>query len=333
MNAKTYLIVYYSVAGVIISLFTAVMTYYIIDVPIGEKMMFKIFLTILATLPIIGILSYLIGSCLSGRLLAISTCLNNIHEDKFLTKKPNESIKDINEIHNSIYELSTRLKESIMKLKNSNQQLNNMILSLSHDIKTPLTIIDGYLEELEDNIVKEEDKPKVLATLKKETAYINELSSNVIYYLQSLEEPSNLQPILLKAFLHKEVFPLLRPQKNVELKCEIEEKFSLEFDKVALKKILVNLLHNATKHTSKGSITVRTAKGSIFIEDTGTGIDPKNHERVFEAFFGEDESKNREKSGFGLGLSIARNLAKNSGYSLRLDETYIDGCRFVLEKG
>jgi len=333
MNAKTYLIVYYSVAGVIISLFTAVMTYYIIDVPIGQKMMFKIFLTIVATLPIIWALSYLIGSCLGGRLLSISTSLNNIHEDKFIIQKPEESITDINEIHISIQALSKRLEESINKLRDSNQQLNNMILSLSHDIKTPLTIIDGYLEELEDDIVTDEDRPKVLGILKKETAYLNELSSSVIYYLQSMNESSNPKEILLKEFLHKEVCPLLRPKKGVALKCEIEEDFKLNFNEMALKKILVNLLHNATKHTSKGSITVRTSKGSIFIQDTGTGIEAKNHERVFEAFFCEDESKNREKSGFGLGLSIARNLAKNSGYHLHLDSSYVHGCRFVLEKG
>ncbi|WP_041672677.1 histidine kinase dimerization/phospho-acceptor domain-containing protein [Sulfurovum sp. NBC37-1] len=61
----------------------------------------------------------------------------------------------------------------------TNAQLNNMILSLSHDIKTPLTIIEGYLEELEGGIVTEEQKPEVLVTLKKETAYINELSSEL----------------------------------------------------------------------------------------------------------------------------------------------------------
>ena len=136
MNAKMYLIVYYSIAGVIISLFTAVMTYYIIDVPIGQKMTFKIFLTILATLPIIGILSYLIGACLSRRLAAISHCLNEIHEDKFLVDKHEESITDISEIHHSIHQLSNRLEDSISKLKHANTQLNNMILSLSHDIKT-----------------------------------------------------------------------------------------------------------------------------------------------------------------------------------------------------
>jgi len=332
MNAKMYLIVYYSIAGVIISLFTAVMTYWIIDVPIGSKMMFKIFLTVLATLPIIGILSYLIGRCLSERLAAISHCLNDISEDKFLTDKHDESITDINAIHESIHELSHRLENSILTLKKNNAQLNNMILSLSHDIKTPLTIIEGYLEELEDGIVTEEQKPEVLATLKKETAYINELSSEVIHYLQSLENRVQKENILLKDFLHEEVCPLIRAPKEVELKCEIEEGFEIEFDRIGLKSILVNLLHNATKHTTKGSITIKSFENGVIIEDTGVGINSKDAEMIFEPFYCVDESKNREKSGFGLGLSIAKNLAENNGYRLRLDGGYCEGCRFLLMK-
>jgi len=332
MNAKMYLIVYYSVAGVIISLFTAVMTYGIIGTPIGSKMIFKIFLTILATLPIIGILSYLIGRYFSGRLAAISHSLNDISEDKFLVGKHKESITDIHAIHESIHELSHRLENSISTLKKNNAQLNNMILSLSHDIKTPLTIIEGYLEELEDGIVTEEQKPEVLATLKKETAYINELSSEVIHYLQSLDGNVKKECIVLKDFLHDEVCPLIRTPKAVELKCEIQEGFDIVFDRIGLKSILVNLLHNATKHTEKGSITVKSFENGIIIEDTGIGISNKDAEMILEPFYCADESKNREKSGFGLGLSIAKNLAENNEYRLRLDGGYCEGCRFLLMK-
>jgi signal transduction histidine kinase len=205
-----------------------------------------------------------------------------------------------------------------------------MILSLSHDIKTPLTIIEGYLEELEDGIVLEEQKPAVIATLKKETAYINELSSEVIHYLQSLESKAQKEAIALKEFLDEEVCPLLRVEKFVTLKCEIEDDFIISFDRMALKNILVNLLHNATKHTKEGSITVKSFDMSIVVEDTGVGIDSKDTEMIFEPFYSLDESKNREKSGFGLGLSIARNLAITNGYTLHLDENYTDGCRFLL---
>jgi len=332
MNAKTYLIVYYSIAGVIIALFTAFMTYYIIDVPIGEKMMFKIFLTILATLPIIGILSYLIGSCLSQRLFAISTCLNNISEDKFLQDKHEESITDISAIHDSIHQLSSRLEQSISKLKEQNRDLNNLILSLSHDIKTPLTIVDGYLEEIEDNIVSKEELPNVIAILKKETAYINELSSEVIAYVQSKEHVSQKETLVLKAFIHAEVRPLIRVKKEVVLKCDINEKEHISFNAIALKKVLVNLLHNATKYTSTGSITLRYKENKLMIEDRGIGINKEDAEEIFNPFFCLDESRNRKKSGFGLGLSIARNLAETNGYDLYLDTDYVGGCRFVLER-
>ncbi len=101
---------------------------------------------------------------------------------------------------------------------------------------------------------------------------------------------------------------------------------------MALKNILVNLLHNATKHTVYGSITIKTSQDKIIIQDTGTGIDPKKSSMIFEPFYCTDESKNREKSGFGLGLSIAKNLAKNNGYNLSLDQTYQKGARFVIKR-
>lgn len=330
MNAKTYLIAYYSVAGVIISLFTAVMTYYIIDVPIGEKMMFKIFLTILATLPIIALLSYLIGACLSKRLFAIRHCLNNIHEDKFLEDKHEESITDISAIHESIHQLSNRLEQSISTLKASNEQLNTMILSLSHDIRTPLTIMEGYIEELEDGIVSKEDKPKVLAILKRETAYMKELSAGVIAYIQSLGSDVFREEIVLKPFVQKEIVPLLQIHCRARVDLNIEESFTLSFDKMALKNILLNLLHNACKYSAEGEILLRVEAKKIYIEDRGEGIDPKYKETIFEPFYCLDESRNRNNGGFGLGLSIAKNLAKTNGYDLFLDTAYPFGSRFVL---
>jgi len=332
MKAKTYLIIYYSLAGIIISFFTAIMTYYIIDVQIGEKMILKIFLTILATLPIIGLLSYLVGTYLSKRLFAISICLNNINEDKFLVDKHKESITDISDIHDSIHQLSKRLENSIATLKEQNRDLNNLILSLSHDIKTPLTIINGYIEEIEDNMISKEDMPKVMAVLKKETAYLNELSSEVINYIQSKDEVMKKESIILKEFLHTEICPLLRVPNEVKLKCEINKYDSIKFNHIALKKILVNLLHNAIKYTSKGSVVAKLEQGKIIIEDTGIGIRKEDSEKIFNPFFCLDKSRNREKSGFGLGLSIARNLAKRNGYRLTVDNSYIDGARFILEE-
>ena len=319
-------------AGLSIALFTAVMTYIIIDEPIGMKMLSKIGLTVLATLPLIGIFSYYIGHYLSKKFDFIASRLDAIHESRFLTDKYHDKIVDITNIHQSIGDLSSRLEGTISELKTNNTNLSSIIKSLSHDIKTPLTIIDGYLEECEDDLVSKEEMPEVIKILKKETAYLNELSSEVITYIQSQEIISQKSTIPLKEFLHAEVCPLLRVANEVVLKCEIDESDTVEFNPIALKKILVNLLHNASKYTTEGSITTKVEDQNIIIEDTGIGIDSEHIESIFEPFVCLDESKNREKNGFGLGLSIAKNLAQSNGYELILDEGYRDGCRFILKK-
>ncbi|MDF1878919.1 HAMP domain-containing histidine kinase [Sulfurimonas sp. SAG-AH-194-C20] len=333
MKIKPFLLITYSFAGLGISLCTAIMTYIIIDEPIGFKMTSKISIVVLSMLPLIGIFSYFIGIYLSKKFEYISQRLDDIDTNKFSNSSYKDNIKDISNIHNSITHLSIRLQESILELQNNNDNLQTIIKSLSHDIKTPLTIIDGYLEELDDGLIAYDDIPKVTQILKKETAYLNELTSEVIGYIQSKEVTSSKKElILLKDFLHMEVCPLLRVDTNVELKCEVSDTESIVFNPIALKKILVNLLHNASKYTKVGYIKVIVKGENIMVEDTGIGIDTEFSRIIFEPFFAIDESRNRQKNGFGLGLSIADNLAKSNEYALKLDNSYTDGCRFILQK-
>ena len=223
------------------------------------------------------------------------------------------------------------LQESNNKLKENNQNLSTIIKSLSHDIKTPLTIINGYLEELDDGLIKCKEIPKITIILKRETAYLNELTSEVIGYIQSKEITIQKQETInLKEFLHLEVCSLLRVSKSVELKCEVADNDTIFFNPMALKKILVNLLHNASKFTQTGTITTSVENQSIIVQDTGIGIDDDSSKTIFEPFVRLDESRNRKNSSFGLGLSIASNLAQNNGYKLLLDTTYKEGARFIL---
>ncbi|HHS91889.1 MAG TPA: HAMP domain-containing histidine kinase, partial [Campylobacterales bacterium] len=242
-----------------------------------------------------------------------------------------DNIIDITTIHRSIDELSSRLQKTIYKLQKHNQNLNSVIKSLSHDIKTPLSIMQGYLEELEDGLVDKSDLPKVIEILKKEIYYIDEISSDVICYIQSQDFFEKKETLHLKSFLHDEVCPLIKVEKEVKFKCEIPETLVIEFSTIALKKILINLLHNATKFTKVGMISVKADENRIMVEDTGLGIEINSAETIFNPFVSLDESRNRKKSGgFGLGLSIARNLAQSNGYELFLDTEYHDGARFIL---
>jgi len=333
MKLKPFLQLIYGLAGLLIALFTAIMTYLIIGEPIGMKMTSQIALTILATLPMIAIVSYMIGSYLSKKFQSIASLLDAIDANKFVASLQKDQVVEISEIYTSIFHLSRRLQESVEQLQKHNQDLHTVIQTLSHDIKTPLTIIDGYLDEFEDGLVSQAQVPRVIQTLKKETAYLKELSMEIIAYIQSQQRgQSPREEIFLKEFLHQEVCPLLRVSEEVKLQCKIDEEDTLIFHPTSLKQILINLLHNASKYTKKGSITVSYKQGMVLVTDSGIGIQSEDQEEIFKPFVSLDASRSRETNGFGLGLSIASNLANNNGYTLSLDTSYTQGCQFILAK-
>ena len=77
---------------------------------------------------------------------------------------------------------------------------------------------------------------------------------------------------------------------------------------------------------------IKSNDNRIIVEDSGIGIDIKYSKMIFEPFYSIDQSRNREKNGFGLGLSIAKNLANKNSYNLYIDATYEKGARFILEQ-
>ena len=244
-----------------------------------------------------------------------------------------EKTKLLQESNSELQQLSIQLKETVIKLENHNENLSIIIKSLSHDIKTPLTIINGYLEEIDDGLVECEDISNVTAILKKETAYLNELTSEVIGYIQSKETTVITREVIpLKDFFQDEIYPILRVASQVDFVCHFSSEDKIIFNRIALKKIFINLLHNASKYTIQGYIATSMHCNSIYFEDTGIGIDAQFATKIFEPFVALDESRNREKNGFGLGLSIAQNLAKTNGYNLRIDSSYTKGSRFILER-
>ena len=330
MSIKKLLLLLYIMAGLIIAIFTAFMTFYIIDVPIGMKMFSKIVISIVFTLPVIAFLSYILGSFFSKKFIFIQNRLLQIADEDFTLYSNNESIKEIADIHKTLNDVSIQLDKSINELKEKNSELTWMVRSFTHDFRTPLTIIQGNIEAIEDGFVSQKELPTVLQNIKLETSYMNELLSDVLSFIHSLKSVVKKEKIELKFFLDEEIFALIEPQKGVNLVNNIQEKDTLKFTKIDLKKILINLLNNSAKFTESGSITLFFENNSLIVQDTGIGIIAKECERIFQAFYTVDKSKNRSKSGFGLGLAIAKNLALKNGYFLKCDPQYKNGCKIIF---
>lgn len=330
MSIKKLLLFAYIVAGLIIAVFTAFMTFYIIDVPIGMEMFSKIVLSISLTLPIIAFISYILGSYFAKKFIHIQDRLLKLSNEKFILDYQDEYIDEIASIHKTLNSVSIKLSNSLDELKEKNSELTWMVRSFAHDFRTPLTIIQGNIEAIEDGLIAQNDIPSSLQKIKLETHYMDELLKDVLSFIQSMKSIVKKEKIRLKEFISNEIIVLVQASSHVTIVNAINENDTLLFTKTDLKKILINLLDNAIKFTHNGTVTIFFENNSIIIQDTGIGIKAEELESIFKPFYTVDVSKNRLKSGFGLGLAIANNLALKNDYNLKCDAQYKNGCKMIL---
>lgn len=326
MSFKLFLISIYSFAGLMIAAFSAFMTYLIIGEPIGMKMFSKIALSVLLAMPVIGFISYRIGNYFFSKFEDITKRLDAVSNEDFERVESNEKIDELAHIHHSINRVAARLSEVINNLKHHNKTMANMGVSFAHDVKTPLMIIDGYLEELQDGLI---ETSTAVEKLKHESGYINDLSSDMLEYLGSLQSGRIREELMVKQYV-QECIELIPISPNVRWNITVPDDFTIVFNPMDFKKVCINLLHNSAKFTEEGEISLYCIGNSIVFEDTGSGIDPSLLDQILDPFITADASKNRQKSGLGVGLSIALNLARNNGYALCIDKCIKNGTRIIL---
>jgi len=289
MKIKSFLIIIYTLVGFFISIISSFLTYVIIGKPIGMPMVIQIIFVVIFLTPVIGIISFILGRYLSKKFNFIKNRLESIKNENYTKNNSHNTITELNEINNNINYLSNQLEHLIKDLKLSNQDLSSLLVSMAHDIKTPITIINGYIEELEDGIIDKQNQTKAFSHMKEETKFLNELTVDALEFITSKQN-----------------------------------------NKTDLKKIMLNLLNNAIKHTKNGYIKVYNIDSIIAFENSGEMIKEEFKNKIFEPFFTIDKSKNRKKSGFGLGLSIVRNLAKSNNYKCTLHSSDTNKTVFYL---
>ncbi len=332
MKINSFIITIYTLAGLLISASTAFMTFLIIGEPIGTKMFLQIVLSIILVLPIIGLISYYLGKYLSQKFNFIQNRLKDIKEEAFSQDNSQNIIYEINEINQNINFLSQQLYNLIGDLKEKNQNLSNLLISMAHDIKTPITILNGYIEEIQDGMIRKEELPMVLSHMKNEVKFLDDLTVDMLEFITSMQNHKNKENINFRLFIEKEIFTLLPKNQNLKFINDVIDGYFVDFNTVDLKKVCLNILTNAIKYTNSGYIKVYVEDNNILFENTGQEIKSEYKNKIFEPFFTIDKSKNREKSGFGLGLSIVKNLAKNNSYSCYLKLSNEDKTIFSLQK-
>ncbi|MFD0588991.1 sensor histidine kinase [Paenibacillus sp. GCM10027627] len=209
------------------------------------------------------------------------------------------------------------------------QAMRKMLSNVSHDLKTPLTVILGYAEILENSSdMTEEERLRLLGQIHKKALEVLDLM-NAFFDLSKLEADDAEMPL---AMLDAGELARRRILEYYDLLaaggCEVDIDipdlpFPIYANEEALSRILDNLLSNAIRYGTSGrylGLTVRKQESSILFEvvDRGPGIPYSEQSFVFERLYTLEDSRNRKVQGSGLGLTIAKRLAEKLGGTLEL---------------
>lgn len=200
-----------------------------------------------------------------------------------------------------------------------------MLSNISHDIKTPLTVILGYLEIMRLNNQQDEMLCKVEIKTKQVLEMINEFFT--LAKLEAGDASIQLQKINLTESCRESVlgFYELLLQKEYQVDIAIpERKIYVQGESEAIRRVLYNLITNAIRYGSDGNyLGVRISEDNhwayIEIIDKGKGIEKESAAQVFDRLYTMEDSRNRNIQGNGLGLTIAKNLAMQMGGDIFLD--------------
>ncbi len=198
----------------------------------------------------------------------------------------------------------------IAQIEISFKKLKNFNSNVSHELKTPLAIMKS---EIEVGLMSENKEcDKTLRSLLQEINYLNDITEKLLFLTKNDLNNLNLQEIDLEDIIF-ELFEKYSNKIHISLDIDENDTYIIKGDKTLLKMAISNLIENSIKYKAqKIDITLKKTKNKIIliIKDNGMGIPKEKLPFIFDEFYRVDESHNKNIKGFGLGLSIVKNILK-----------------------
>ena len=218
----------------------------------------------------------------------------------------------------------------------------DFVANASHELKTPLTVIKGYVDSLLDGGEKDSQiREHFLKQISESVNNINRLVEDLLSLSKAESEEGRLELANMDA-LHTvatciEKYRLMAQKKGLELETNLpKDPVHILGNSRALEEVLDNLLENAIKYTNHGKVSLsvkleNTYHVLIEVADTGIGISPSEMDRIFERFYRVDKARSKEVGGTGLGLSIVKHLVQNLNGAIEVKNQLGKGSRFILK--
>ncbi|KZN54203.1 sensor histidine kinase [Pseudoalteromonas luteoviolacea] len=249
-----------------------------------------------------------------------------------------------NEIHvvgQSVNSMLETINQQMTQLTAIDEQRRKLLAHLSHDLRTPLASLQGYLELIEKNPPTGNNEQEYLAISLKNCNQLKSLIDQIfeLAHLESGQSKVNFEVFNLGELIYDVLakFALKAQKADISLSVyPVECDFTVYSDIAKLERILSNLIENALRHTpAKGSICISicaTEKAySIAVQDTGVGISPKELPYIFEARYQASNTRGCKKSHAGLGLAITARLIELIKSEIKVNSRLGQGSEFVFQ--
>jgi len=273
--------------------------------------------------------------------------------------KPGQEISKEIEVKEKIYLINavkTLNGDIILSLSDVSFQIElarikrELVENISHELKTPLSNIKGYVETLEEELEKLAKRGKVRELLN----YIDPIKRNTDRLVKIIKDLLILSEVEAAVKFEEEIIDFKsvvggilkiyeREIKKKNLFCDVQISENLprfKADPFRIEQMLSNLIDNAIRYTDKGGIKIKVEpleetankikKIKITVEDTGIGIPKEHHQRIFERFYVVDKSRSRQSGGTGLGLSIVKHIVLMYNGSINLESKVGVGTKFEI---
>jgi two-component system, OmpR family, sensor kinase len=240
-------------------------------------------------------------------------------------------------------EMADRMIQQLRELRNADAMRRDLIANVSHDLRTPLASLRGYIDTLilKRDSLTDDERRSYLETAARQSERLGKLVGDLfdLAKFDAHDVALRMEPFSLAELAFDVAQGSQLAARELGLALDVEAAPSLPFvlgDIGLLERVMQNMIDNAIRHTPRGgSVKIRIstigALQRIELIDTGRGIPPEAMERIFDRFYTLDKSRTAGAGGTGLGLAIAKRIVELHGAKLSVDSTIGIGTRFWFD--
>ena len=288
-----------------------------------EKFIIYIFVIFVITFIAVNLfMSYLLSKRILKPLTLLKTAVEDISKGDLSLEIIEAGDQEIRDLCADFEKMRIELKDSIHLKKKYDDNRTMLVSSISHDLKTPITSIKGYVKGILDGVANTPEKrERYLKTVYSKAEQMDVMINDLLLYskLDLSQLPFNFEKTdIIDYFnycIHESSLELEKSNIKIYLKNDLKESRYVKIDRERLMRVILNIIDNSRKYMDKAqgeiAILLRETNSSIIIEirDNGSGIDKNDVNKIFDRFYRADAARS-EANGSGLGLAIAKQIVE-----------------------